>query len=215
MVHRNLVLGFVVRAMIVYGVLVAPWPGLREGYANGFRFAAGMAFGHFGRDGLVSFHPLSGNDSGMDTQIRLGKRGEPYIGPIKHNTRIADYLPTSCVIALVIATPIPWSRRWKALLWGLVCVHAFIALRMTLNLVRWYCEDRVWSLYDVGPFTHKVLIWTWELVIGTPTASFVAPFFIWLIVTFLRSDWEAFFEPSSDRGKGSHDAKRIRTVSRF
>lgn len=198
MARRNSVLGFALRAIVIYGFLVAPWPGLRESYARGFRWTARVVYGHFGGDGIVTFHPLEDGNSRMDTQIRLGKRGVPYAGPTEYNTRIGGYLPTAAVIALILATPIPWSRRWLALVWGLVGVHAFLALRMALNLFRWYCEDRTWALYDPGPTAHKLVICTWEVILGTPTSIFLAPFFIWIIVTFRRSDWEIFFKAATN-----------------
>ena len=112
-----------------------------------------------------------------------------------HSARLTGYLPTAEVIALILALPIPWSRRWKALFWGLVLVNGFVVLRLEITLLYWFSGDRPFALYSPGPFWSEVLVGAREVVVVSPMLTFAVPVFIWILVTFRRGDLEQWMAP--------------------
>ena len=188
MLRPRQILSFAVLALVLYAVLVAPWPGVREGYASAYRGTMNTLFGAFGSTGRVRFEPREGADKNVDTRLVIRSIATPLQGKVDHNTYITGYLPTVQVIVLVLATPIVWSRRWRALLVGLGLVHVFIFLRVLLTLVRWFSEDQPWALFHPGPWVRAILMGTFEFVAVAPESSFIVPALIWILVCFRRSD---------------------------
>ena len=88
------------------------------------------------------------------------------------------------LIALVVATPLSWSRRGWALLWGLLLTHVFIALRLTLTLAAggFAVPDKAYALFHPGAFWQRILTGGQNVLSDNPTVSFVVPVFIWFLV---------------------------------
>jgi len=179
---RKRIAWFVVSVLALYGVFSVPWPGVAEAYSTLYRAVGNQLFGSFGSGGVVRFQPAP-KGSGMDTEIAIRNSRSPVVGTTPHNTRITGYLPTVEVVALILATPIPWSRRWKALVWGLVLVHAFVIWRVWLTLLHWFSVDQPWALYHPSPFWSKVLSGLFDYAVVAPTCSFVIPALIWILVS--------------------------------
>lgn len=198
--------GFFLRLVLFYGLLVAPWPGLREAYARGYRAAGNALFGSFGSDGVVRFEPLSKGREQMDTEIGIGNlRTRPAPKFAQHSTRLTGYLPTAEVVALILATPIPWSRRWKALLWGLLLANGLVALRVTILLLYGFSGDHPCALYSPGPFWSEVLAGAHSVMVVWVSFTYVAPVFIWIVVTFRRGDLQKW---AASWGGGAHVAEQ-------
>ncbi len=181
---------FLVRLVLSYAVLIAPWPVVPEAYAAAYRTVSNVVFGSFGAEGVVHFRKPLG-PSAMDTEIAIRRRSSPDVGTTSHSARFTGYVPTALVIALILATPLPWSRRGKALLWGMLLVHVFIALRQEINLLHWFSGDSPWCLYQPGPFWSSVLKRAFGAIVVSPTLSFIVPIFIWILATFRRADWQS------------------------
>ncbi|MCG8405152.1 MAG: hypothetical protein MI923_08155 [Phycisphaerales bacterium] len=187
---RKSIGGFVLRMTLFYALFAAPWPGVQEAYSATYRAAASLLFASFGDGGTVRFEALSGQDGKFDTEIIFGHRRTNIEGRLPNNSRVSGYLPTIQVLALVLATPIPWSRRWKALCWGLILVNAFVALRMEIRLLFYFSAESPMHLYQLSPFWYEALGRTYEIIgYGLPM-TFIAPIFIWIFVTFRREDME-------------------------
>lgn len=119
-----------------------------------------------------------------DTLMVLMNRSAPgSIGQLRTSSRSA-YWPTAMLIALVLATPLSWSRRGWALLWGLLLTHVFIALRLTLTLAAggFAVPDKVYALFHPGAFWQRILTGGQNVLSDNPTVSFVVPVFIWFLV---------------------------------
>jgi hypothetical protein len=190
MVRSRQTLGFFLRLLPLYALLAAPWPWVQDAYAAAFRAAGNFAFGNFGSDGEVQFRPYEGGDPKRDTEILFRRPGHRMGGVLRNSSRLTGYLPTVEVVALVLATPIPWARRWRALLWGLVLVNAFVALRLEISLLYTWSGDNAWRLYDPSPFWRAVLGHAFHVTARSLTFAYVMPVFIWILVTFRRGDLE-------------------------
>ena len=129
----RLVGGFFLCFLIVFVPLMVLWPVVREPYGAMFQRAGNVLVGlgskRVGPDfeRAVWFNSCDDPDPDRDTEIIFtdpdGSRR-----PIRIGSRLDGYMPTTFVLALIVATPIPWRRRWRALLWGLLVVHVYVAL---------------------------------------------------------------------------------------
>jgi hypothetical protein len=190
---RNLILGFLWRFALVYGLLILPWLGWDELYGQYFRGLGQMAFTRDGANRVIIFEPHETRHgfSGLDTRMTLGNRSLADAGGngpaemIDLDTRSIGWVPTALTIALIAATPIPWRRRFWALPGGLVLVHCFILF----SLQSWiWDESAKLSLMTLSPFWQEVaddLEYTLLVQLG---ASFSVPVLIWILVTFRRQD---------------------------
>ncbi len=188
--------GFLLRCVLLYGIMAVPWPAVQRAYSAAYAGVANMVFGSFGSDGLVRFQRPANSDQPADLELVIRKRGAPPVGRSPHNPTLTGYLSTVEVIALILATPIPWLRRCKALLWSMLLIHAFIWLRLEITLLHWFSGDTPLALYKLGPLWSKLLASAFELISVSPTSTFVVPIFIWILVTFRKNDFEGVLTKS-------------------
>ena len=182
--------GFIWRLSLYYVLLgVAPWPGFRDAYADLFRAGGNTVFGSFGGSGRTKFEPEPRGLRMWDTRVRFAIAGLPMSRRITYNAWIAGWIPVATLVSLVLATRIPWSRRLRALVWGLAWTHVFVLLRVFVLVLFGFSGPPGLPLFSVGPFGHKVLEVALEVISVAPVTSFVVPVLIWLLVTFRREDW--------------------------
>jgi hypothetical protein len=182
--------GFALRVVVVYGVLAVPWSGIRNAYGALYRTAADLGFGPF-FDGRLRFEPIPSAEDGKDTRIRLRDHINPATRlSLPHDSRLTAYLPTIELIALVLATPVSWSRRGVALAWGLLAMHAFIALRIAVILA--YMHHHA----DLG-WTGRTARLFQELLAVAPTPGFIVPVIIWAAVMLRRDEVMALVRRAS------------------
>lgn len=185
---------------LVYVVLMAPWPGLKQGYASLFRNAGNIIFARFWfwQDGGVRFLDLTSMEPGdlapgtpkmaavgtFDTVMELRSRRAPgSIGYLRISSRYVGFGPTIVVIALVVATPLSLSRRIRALFWGLVLIHFFIVSRVTLTLTAGgFAAEKKYALFHPSPGWRTVLTEVESVFSDDPTVSFVVPAAVWFLV---------------------------------
>ena len=180
--------------LLIYAALVVPWPGVMDGYRAFFRAAGNVLFRRFGDAGAVTFQPLSSVDHSKDTTVILLKRRPPSAkGEMDITAVYTGYRPTVFFIALALATPIPWSRRWKALVLGLLLVNAFVALRVWLRILDAFSDGNPLALYSFSPFWKEVLKFVVKVLVLAPAVHYAAPAFIWLVVAFRRDDLTRLF----------------------
>ena len=196
---------FFLCCVLIYALLVVPWPGVMGAYRAYFRASGNLVFGAFGSKGAVVFNPRPGIRKGNDTRLTLRKRRPPFPeADIDINSRMVAYRPTAFIIALCLATPIPWSRRWQALVWGLVGVQAFIAFRVGLFLLDVFSNGNSFAIYSFSPLVKGLLTPAATILFRSPAIHYVGPMFVWLLVVFRRNDVMTVFAGS---GK-VHTAKR-------
>ena len=187
------VLMFFLKLAVVYVLLMGPWSArLQEGYAVLYRGAGNVLFGSLGSVGTARFLALTGAGQAFDSQIVLRTRdsaGVRSTRDVPFHTRRTGYLPTAELVALILATPIPWWRRWKALAWGILGIIAFVALEAGITILYSLTDVRLPAL-DVTPSTSKVCVQIYEIMVVSPTVSLVIPVLVWLLVSFRRSDWD-------------------------
>lgn len=184
----RVVVGFCVRVTLFYGLLMVPWPGLQNTYGRFYRAVGDVVFGSFGPGGLVSFEPRTAPHPLYDTEIVLQKLHSPAVGRIPTTSRYMGFMPTAFVIALVLATPLPWARRWLALCWALLWVNLYVAARVALVLVDTYSGNDPLALFKFSPFWKHTVFCATEVVCRSTAGWHLFPIFIWVMVCFRRDD---------------------------
>lgn len=201
---------FFVCSVFVYALLVAPWHGLQDAYRTCFRAGGNLLFGTIGEHGSAKFAPLTSKRGTADTLVTLRKRGSRYGTGLNMSSAQVGYRPTVFLIALALATPIPWSRRWKALVLGLLAVQGFIAFRVWLFLADLLSNENDMAIYSLVPWMKSILSGVSLVLFRSPAMHYIGPLFIWLGVTFRRGDFETLMgrapvdrpvKPASRRSK--------------
>jgi hypothetical protein len=191
--------GFVGLLLLYYiGLAVIPRPVFRQSYARGFRAATGALFGYFPPNGLTRFEAPDIATTIQDSAVRFKNRRTGMVSPpIGFSAWLMGYLPLAALVALTLATPVPWSRRWKALGWGVLWIHVFVLLRVFTLVLFGFCGPPPVGLFYPGPFWAQVIEITSNIIGVSPVTTFVVPILIWIVVCFRREDWESILAPGS------------------
>ena len=198
--------------LLTFVPLLAGWHGPERAYAYVYRSYGNILFARFWiwPDAGVRFLDLESLEAGdvapgaadieatgdFDTLMELRLRRSPSsiaYGYLRTSCRLGAYWPTAMLIALVVATPVPWSRRGWALLWGVLLVHVFIALKLTLTLTAngFAAPGKRYALFEPSQFWREILVGVEGVVSDNPVFPFVVALFVWLLVTLFGGMWVA------------------------
>lgn len=178
--------GFIVRFLLIYGVLMALWPVVSNGYGTLFRAGGGVVSELCGRRIAVQFEHIPDAGRMNDTEMLVGIVGSGVRLPSTLSSWHMGYLPTALLTALVLATPVPLARRTRAILWGLLLVQAFIALRQGI-LIGYGLHLSAGEPGILGtPFWRGTLLTGINMVAGGQGSSWIAALFIWALVSVRR-----------------------------
>lgn len=209
---RRAVLRFFLSFGLIYALLIVPWPGFKEGYGRYFRFLCETAFAENHSARYLQCEPSPDPRFCVGIQIALGNREQVDANghlPVKIlglEARGVGWIPTALIVALTLATPIPWRRRVWALLWGWLLVHAFILFSVGCYI---WNESTDLGLVVLNPFWKVVVNGLEETLISQLGASFVVPVVIWLLVTFRLRDLTTIGESALDKfASGNKQAER-------
>ena len=187
------IIGAAGRFIVVFGLLVLPWPGWNEMYGGYFRALGQAAFSRQDDRRIVRFQPHHEQHgfSSLDTQMTmsnralLDNRGGGLAEIIGLDTRSIGWMPTALTMALILATPVPWRQRGWALLWGLLLIHAFILFSLQVWI---WDESPALSLIDLSPFWQTIMDDLQYTLLIQMGASFSVPILIWILVTIRREN---------------------------
>jgi len=194
---RSLILGFLIPFVLVFGLLILPWPGWNELYGQGFRAIGNVVFAGDGEKRVLYFeaHRQTKGFSAVDTRITIGNRdlvdstGKGLAAMLGLDTRSVGWIPTALTIALIMATPIPWRRRIWALLWGLILINGFILFSVAIYI---WNESTTVSLVTLSPFWKQVADGLEYTLVAQMGISFSVPVLIWIAVLFRSEDVKSF-----------------------
>ena len=184
--------GFVGRMILIYGLLIIPWPGFNATYGRYFRALGGLAFAHESGPHLLRFEPVpEAPQHPLDTRLLLADRAQLDAsgrGPVQYvalDSRGIGWVPTALLLALILATPLPWRRRVWALLVGLMAVHGLILISLATAI----CSGSMaMSPEASGPFWRQVVGGLEETLITQMGAGLVVPVLIWVLVALRKRD---------------------------
>ncbi len=188
--------------LLYFFLLLLPWPGLGETYGAFYRATANVLFCSFGSHGSVQVEPLDDAEHGRDMRLILENTQKQTRSITDGRTRLMGYQPTVFLVALTLATPLSWPRRWKALAWGLAGVNLYVAFRLLVLLAGAFSGDDAIAVFSPGVTLRAVLeLCNWVFVVSF-AGSFVVPVGIWFLATFRREDWALLI---GDSGQGPSD----------
>lgn len=205
---------FAVIAIVVYAVLTLGWHqfGLAKAYRPWFRSCGNIAFAQFwlwpqanvkfldgaapdlldkvngvlpGR--LPAGFRVPGAQGELDTLLILMNRNAPGTpGFFRTASRITGYAPTAVMLSLALATPILWRRRLWTLLWGMVLIHGFVVVRLTVILLHagFAAPGKAYALFAPGPFMQDLLRRADVILADNPTFSYLVPVSFWILILF-------------------------------
>ena len=186
--------------ILVYALLIFPWPGSRDLYGSYLRSVAKVVLAENNSRRILRFEevPLSKRNHTLDTRITVANReqldanGSGRAVMLDLDSHGVGWVPTALLTALIVATPVSWSRRAWALLWGLLAVHAVILFSFQVYI--WNQSDTASGLDLIAftPFLKTIVSGLEETLITQLGASFVLPTLIWILATFRGADLRAF-----------------------
>jgi hypothetical protein len=199
---------------IAYGLLMALWPVWGPAYSRVYSIGATLLFESVGTRAVVRFHQPA--DAGDEIKItfydrqRVDALGRPIpLLRIAHDIRYGVYIYVAFLMALILATPIPWRRRGWTLLWGLILIHAFMAFRLSLLIVQLLNSKQVALLALNWPW-RKLLLLNVQVFTINILPSFVVSILLWVLLSFRREDWARLMTPQNASTGAGRDAGRFR-----
>lgn len=202
------VVGLPVRLALVYGLLMAPWPGWEDDYGKLFAKASAWLFESADperRVRIAHVQPERGSYAHMwkqDTVVSLkiagasvGDRQVPTFGTAR-SSRYTGYTPMALTIALVIAMPISWRRRMTALPWAVLLAVGFSALMLAFFIHGWF-HVQEWIVLAETSAAYETLARTVGALLGITSGFgpyYIAPVIIAVLATLRRADLESVFE---------------------
>ncbi len=183
----------------VYAGLLAIWPLVRPLYRPCFQAVGGFLLGVVDpfEDVRVLLEPRSTgtvedqderrvehDTPHMDTLVLLVHRrlsGKPSLTGA--SSFFHGYHPTAVCIALFAGGLSSRAGR-RRLLWGLLALHAFIALRLLIGVTYAYGLSTVGGrpALDLSPFLSRCLFWARHFAMVEPLTTYVVPLAIWALL---------------------------------
>ena len=197
--------GFFARFIVCFILLMLAWQVVAKPYGQFFCVFGNTFFGKFGTYGTVRFEPAENENiwDKRDTKLSFtnGKTGASAAN--RGRSQETGYQPMAFLISMILATPIPWSRRLKSLGWGLLLVHLFIGLRLWILLLGTF-SNPILGLYEFGDFGTNALGFADWVLVKSFAGSYAMPVGIWFLATIRRSDWAIVFKkPQTTKGKNA------------
>ena len=199
------ILIFFISVMGLYTLFVIGWYGIQDHYSSAFRAVGNVVFDTHFDNGFAAFMPFdSPQDIEKDTIIFLFPRQGTKVdrsvrGRVTIDTRYYGYIPVSIVLALVLVTPIPWRRRWRIIVAGLVLSHILIYLRLWVIIAdTFFLLPKDALLY---PGFLKTIISGCSRIFLYFENSFIFPVLVWIfscILTTRPRDWQQIFAYRND-----------------
>ncbi|MCO6436277.1 MAG: hypothetical protein J5J06_04230 [Phycisphaerae bacterium] len=207
----QLVGGFFARLFVAYGAFLALWLLVGSWYGDVFRSVAGDVFRDFGPAGLVKFAPRETPHPDWDSEMQIGNRQTKQVAAVPFGTKYIGYAPTIMLCSLVLATPVPWGRRFVALGLGLVLVHFFIAMGVYLMLLDNFSSGPPLGMYDFSPWFKRFVSFLEATFTQSTTTRYAVPTVFWILVTIRPRDvdrWRTTLVESTSKTAGPESATR-------
>ena len=179
---------FAVRVGAYWAAFALAWPLLAPAFRPLYCTVGNLAFNN--GEAQAQFKTAKKIDRDHDVDIVLTNSTPGVRGDVFHSARLGGYLPLATFAAFVLASPISWARRRRALRLGLLFLLLYILMRMWVPIWRDFSNPNALQVYDPGAFGRWLMGVLQRSLVDAPASWFVVPIFVWVGVAFRRSDWE-------------------------
>ena len=188
---RNPALRFVVCFALWYVALLFSWPVFGQAYCAAFRSIGTSIYGANDRTKEITFEAFPPGDHSHFTRAvivnssRMQPDGSGPVWNLDLDTRALGWMPLALLLALILATPLPWARCRKALLWGILSQQGFVFVALGFFLWNESSEAGLVSLSANGKeaVTAVKSMLAGQLIVAVPVL-------IWILTAFRREDWQ-------------------------
>ena len=181
------VAGFTWRFLVLFALVLIPWPGWREAYGIYFRGLGDLVYSHHSLVWTAYFEPhlRTKGYASMDSQIVLygnskaDENGHFQIDQLGLDSRSIGWIPTGLTLALILAVPMRPNRRIISALIGFFTIQVYILFVMGVYILN--------RLPEAGITTFPIWV---EYVTGALEYTFVAqlgPAFVVPVIVALLS----------------------------
>jgi len=179
---------FALRFVVIFGLLVFPWPGLRSAFAVFMRSELRLVLRPMlaSRDVCVRPHRDPAHPS-ADTEVAVADPkdllpdGNLPAKVLTLDSRSVGWMPQAMILSLCAATGLSRTRRWRLLLGGLAFTHALVLATFAVSVLPILVTEAspAWLFWLVNGAYHVLVENLWM--------AFVGPFLIWLLCLFVSS----------------------------
>jgi hypothetical protein len=179
---------FAAKFVVVFALLAIPWRWLGSAYALGFSLVSTVALEAVvdASEFSVRFAPTKA-DGDLAPGDEWGVRftGVNVATGVQTTTAIEarelGYLPWATLVAIVLASTLPWRRRRGIFLWGSLVLGVRLALAIGLPVAHYVGALTPGSALDVA---GRVAFWS---LIEPPDMTYAAPVLAFLLGLFLTA----------------------------
>lgn len=171
---------FGLRFAILFGLLVWPWSGLRTTIGAVFRAQTRLLARTMPSQPAISVEKFSDpHHPGVDTLVVLADpkttspSGGQSVVEIPFDSASQGWIPFAMLIALTVATPLPWPKRWQALLVGALVIQLLIAVSIWVSLSFGLTNE------NSPAWPRLPLLFAHRLLVENLWFSFVPSFLLW------------------------------------
>ena len=210
---------FVLRAALVFGLLVLPCLGFRNSFAEFLQCELRLVF-----KALLPRHIVQvgrhedPRHKSIDTEICVVNpeyRRADGLVPVKvatFDSRSLGWLPHAMILALCAATPLAWKQRWRVMAAGLFSTHLLVLATFAAGVLSGLAAEfpATWLTWAAVSADHVLVQNLW--------VSFVGPFLFWVIclslfgVGTIEQHEILLFRPERSRAKSDEAKDRRQRV---
>jgi len=183
-----------------YAALLLSWPVTGPAYCATFRAIGTLVYGSNDRTKEITFEAFSQGYHSHYTRVVIvnpAKMKPDGSGPVRNldlDTRAFGWMPLALLLALVLATPLPWKRRRRALLWGFICQQVFTVA--ALGFCIWN-ESSELELVHLSGNLKEAFLAVKNLLAGQLILA--VPALVWILATFRRGDFQIIADQLAEK----------------
>jgi hypothetical protein len=188
--------GFALRFTILFTLLVCPWPGTHSVFSACFRAQTRFLVGAMlpSRSFRVETYSNPRHPTVDILVVLAGRNNDGAAGAesafgIPFDSASQGWIPFAMWIALILATPLPWSKRLKALAVGSCVIELLVAATILVS-VQYTLVGNGSSAWPRLP-----LMFANRLLVENIWFSFVPPFLLWAGWIAWAGHWEQLAAP--------------------
>ena len=173
----------------------------RAVYQKVFRSVGEGIFENAGNNGIVRFMDVDNKeqyDPAYHTMIMMGNRVQAQqamqngtavdVAKVYVNDYMVGFLPTFTLLALLLATPMPWKRKLGAIGIGLLLITLFVISRQWILVHTAMGNNAHLDLADMSEGTVRFLIGLRRVFVTNIVVSMMVPFLLWGMLVFRTED---------------------------